>query len=147
MSSPSRGFQISPRPPMALGGALPNCRKEERPEKVHEFSIATRLVQLVEEQARRANAKKVTLVKVVAGKLTGVVPELLREAFAFCSEGTVAEGAKLVVEEAPLRCRCRACGAEYEPESLSLRCPKCGSAEFEIVSGRELLLERVEVEV
>ncbi|HIE08991.1 MAG TPA: hydrogenase maturation nickel metallochaperone HypA [Armatimonadetes bacterium] len=114
---------------------------------VHEFSIATRLVQLVEEHAKRAGAKRVVLVKVLAGRLTGVVPQLLREAFEFCSGGTLAEGAELVIEETPLRCRCRACGAEYEPEGISLRCPKCKAANFEILSGRELLLEKVEVEV
>ena len=113
---------------------------------MHEFSIATRLLELVEEQARRAGARRVASVKVVVGKLSGVVPELLREAFEFCSKGTLAEGAELVIEEPPLRCRCRACGAEYEPEAFSLKCPNCGAADFEITSGRELLLESLEVE-
>ena len=113
---------------------------------MHEFSIAARLVQLVEEHARKAGARRVVSVKVLAGRLTGVVPRLLKEAFEFCSEGTLAEGADLVIEEPPLRCRCKGCGAEYEPEGLSLRCPQCGAGNFEILSGRELLLERVEVE-
>lgn len=114
---------------------------------MHEFSIAMGLLRLVEEQAKRAAAKRVNSIKVVVGKLTCVVPELLREAFDFCSQGTIAEGANLFIEQPPLLCKCKACEAEFEPKGFSLKCPECGEEKFDIISGRELLLERVEVEV
>jgi Zn finger protein HypA/HybF involved in hydrogenase expression len=46
----------------------------------------------------------------------------------------------------PTLVRCRACGTEYSPENLKLVCPKCKERKVEILSGRELFIENMEVE-
>ena len=53
-------------------------------------------------------------VEVKVGHLRQVVPDSLAFAFALVAEGTVAEGAELVMEEVPAAGVCRACGAESE---------------------------------
>jgi Zn finger protein HypA/HybF involved in hydrogenase expression len=41
--------------------------------------------------------------------------------------------------------RCRDCRKTFEPERLDLRCPDCGSQKMDIIGGRELYLESLEI--
>ena len=41
--------------------------------------------------------------------------------------------------------RCRACRKTFEPERLDLRCPDCDGQEVDIIAGRELYVESLEV--
>jgi len=114
---------------------------------VHEMSIVAGLVEVLEEKAREASATRVTAVKLRVGEMSGVVPELLTSAFEAYQKGTVAEGAVLEIEIVPVRPRCRACGGTSWREEAGFLCAACGSRDLEIVEGRDLILERLEVEV
>jgi hydrogenase nickel incorporation protein HypA/HybF len=66
----------------------------------------------------------------------------------FCFElvaaGTVAEGARLEIEQPPGRAHCRSCGADFDLPDPILLCP-CGSADVQVISGRELAIVSMEV--
>jgi Zn finger protein HypA/HybF involved in hydrogenase expression len=42
--------------------------------------------------------------------------------------------------------RCRSCGTEYVPQALNWLCPECQAIGGETLSGREFLVESIEVE-
>jgi hydrogenase nickel incorporation protein HypA/HybF len=44
------------------------------------------------------------------------------------------------------RLACTACDREWEIELPAFRCPSCGGAEVQVVSGDELEVESIEVE-
>ena len=113
---------------------------------MHELSIVASLFEILEEKAREQKATKIFLVKLQVGKLAGVVPEFLVSAFDTYKEGTLAAEAVLEVEEVPVTIRCQKCGTESPSENFAFLCPSCGSSEIKIVSGTELLLERIELE-
>ena len=73
------------------------------------------------------------------GKFAGVMVDAVRFCFPLVAEGTVAEGAELVVEEPEGRARCLACGAEFPQDTPFSPCP-CGSPRFTRLSGEELLV-------
>jgi hydrogenase nickel incorporation protein HypA/HybF len=81
---------------------------------------------------------RVERVTVRVGRLTAVVPDSLRYHFDVLTPGTSLEGAELVIEEIPIRGRCADCVAEFEIDTLSFVCPRCGSGFVELYSGREL---------
>lgn len=112
---------------------------------MHEYSVATSLLELVEQQARKHEAARVTAVRVQVGELAGVEVELLRTAWELVRERSVAADAGLEVERVPARWTCSRCD-EPIPGALSLRCASCGDA-GRLSAGRELLLARVEMEV
>jgi hydrogenase nickel incorporation protein HypA/HybF len=56
--------------------------------------------------------------------------------------GTPLEGAALEIEQPEGRGRCRTCGEEFVLADLILLC-RCGSADVEVVSGRELAVASV----
>jgi len=114
---------------------------------MHELSIAQALVEQVERVVRDEKARCANRVMIAVGALSGADPEALRGAFPLVAEGTVAEGAELVVEVMPARVRCTACGAESAAENYFVACAACGSRAVELVSGRELHIQSVELEV
>jgi hydrogenase nickel incorporation protein HypA/HybF len=108
---------------------------------VHELGIAQRIVDVLDAEARGA---RVTRVRVRIGKLVAVLPDALRFAWTLATEGTVAEGAALEVEETPGRARCRACGATLELDRPFGECA-CGGVDLEWLGGRELTVVEMEL--
>jgi hydrogenase nickel incorporation protein HypA/HybF len=101
----------------------------------------------VERIAAERDAVQVTLIRLRVGPLSGVEPELLRQAFPIASAGTLAEGCRLEITQPPLRVRCLGCGAETEARANRLVCGACGDWHTELVAGDEMLLERMELEL
>jgi len=112
---------------------------------VHELSLCEDLMQQVLAIADEHAAVRVASITLRLGPLSGVEPELLKNAFTISRAGTVAEEAELVMESQPVRVRCRQCGAESDATANNLLCRACGAYETLLLSGDELILARVEL--
>jgi hydrogenase nickel incorporation protein HypA/HybF len=108
---------------------------------VHELAITQSLVDAVTEHTGGA---PVVAVRLRVGRLSGVVPDAMRFCFELVTEGTPLQGAALDIEEPAGRARCRSCTEEFALQDLVLLCP-CGSADVEVLGGRELAVASVEV--
>lgn len=113
---------------------------------MHELSLIASVFDLLEEKAREHGAARVTQVVLKVGALSGVVPDLLESAFETYKKGTLADGARLDVVRVPLKLRCPDCGGEAVREDADFSCVACGSRRVEIIEGREILVERIELE-
>ena len=105
---------------------------------MHELSLMIDAVGLVAEDAARRSIARVTRIEMRVGELSGALPHAMREAFPIAAQGTVAEGAVLVIDEVKARVRCKKCGREFMPTTEGWSCPSCGSYDAEIQSGTEL---------
>jgi len=108
---------------------------------VHELSITQGVVDAV---TARTGSAAVASVRVRVGRLSGVVPDAMRFCFELVTEGTPLAGARLEIDEPDGRGHCRSCDEEIALRDLVLLCP-CGSADVEVVAGRELAVASVEV--
>ncbi|MBN1889466.1 MAG: hydrogenase maturation nickel metallochaperone HypA [Thermoflexales bacterium] len=81
---------------------------------MHELGLTQALVDTALRHAQQAGARKINVLHVQVGALSGVVADSVRFYFDFVSQGTLAEGAQLCIEITPPRVRCRVCGAERE---------------------------------
>ena len=108
---------------------------------MHELSITQSIVDSVVD---RLPGRRVTLVALDVGKLSGVEPEALRFCFELVAAGTDLDGAALVIAEPPGRAHCADCGSDFELDTCILLCD-CGSADVRVRSGHELLIRSVEV--
>ena len=106
---------------------------------MHELAITSSVVDAVTE--RTGNAP-VAVVRVRVGRLAGVVPDAMRFCFELVTAGTPLEGAVLEIEQPEGRGRCRSCGEETALAEPILLCG-CGSADVEVVAGRELAVASV----
>lgn len=115
---------------------------------MHELSIAASVVRSVTEaMAVQAPGRRVLAVQLRVGVLSGVVPHALGFAWDVAAAGTTLDGARLDVEQIPVRTSCRVCGEQADlPEPLPVRCPACGGREVDVIGGRELEVATVEVD-
>jgi hydrogenase nickel incorporation protein HypA/HybF len=113
---------------------------------MHELSICQDLMSAIAEAAHRHGARRVVGVHLRIGRLAGVVPELLEEAFVLASRDTVADGAALRIEPVELAVRCGDCGGRLTLDEPVFICPACGSRDLHVVGGRELELTSIEVD-
>lgn len=113
---------------------------------MHELAIAESILSVVLSQAEANKAKKITRVNLKIGKMAVVVNDYLCYCFELISKDTIAKGAEVEIEEIPIKRRCFACEKEFEGEHLGLICSDCGAVGLELISGRELAVESIEIE-
>jgi hydrogenase nickel incorporation protein HypA/HybF len=114
---------------------------------VHEMGITQEILLAVARAADDAGALRVTAVRLTVGELTEVVPDALEFAWEALTPGTVAEGASLEISRTPGRSRCTQCGIEFEHDRFDRLCTGCGAFLVEVLSGSELLIDAVEVDL
>lgn len=111
---------------------------------MHEMAIVEGLMRILQKQAAQHGAARIARVTVKVGRLRAVEPQQLVACFEMFAEGTVAEGAQLVVDEVAVRARCKACGVEFEVPRYRFECPGCGGGDVDVVAGQELYIESFE---
>jgi hydrogenase nickel incorporation protein HypA/HybF len=113
---------------------------------MHEMGIALQIVEIATASIPAEMAdSRVSRVNLKVGKLAAVVPESLRFCFGVAVRETPLEGAELAIEEVPVVARCRDCQAEWTIEEPVFSCAVCNSGSVQILSGRELDIESIEI--
>ncbi len=110
---------------------------------MHELSLCAALIDQVTGIAREQKVSTVSDIYVRVGPLSGVEGPLMQNAFPIAAAGTVADDANLHLEASPIRVRCDDCGEESEAKINSLVCATCGDWRTTLISGDELILQRV----
>ncbi len=113
---------------------------------MHEVGLMERTLDLACAQARTQGAPRILVLHLRVGPLSGVVPEALAFAFEALAPDTLAAGARLEIEHAPVKCYCSRCDAESALEGMDFACPRCGQADVEIRQGTELELTAIEID-
>jgi hydrogenase nickel incorporation protein HypA/HybF len=88
---------------------------------------------------------KVARVNLRVGKFAAVVPSSLTFCFDVVAKGTPLEGSELHIEEIPVAVTCRDCQAQWTINEPAFQCPECQSSAIDVVSGRELDIESIEI--
>ena len=114
---------------------------------MHELAVCQSMMDQVEAIAAERNAQSVVSIVIGVGLLSGVEAPLLKHAYPVASAGTIAQGAELVIAVLPIRVQCNQCGSESEATANKLVCKSCGDWRPSLVSGDELLLMSVELEI
>ena len=112
---------------------------------MHELSVCLSLLQQIETIAKERNAVAVEKLYLQIGPLSGIEPALLRNAYPLAAAGTVAAEAELIIETSNIVVTCTECGAETEAQANRLLCSSCGDFRTQIVSGDEMILQRLEM--
>jgi hydrogenase nickel incorporation protein HypA/HybF len=119
---------------------------------MHEFSIASGLVEKLLEFADENPDKKIVEVRLALGELSNVEEEQLRFCYSSIITETAIEGSTLAIEEIDAIVECPHCSYRGRPKywdgALSgipvatLECPSCGKA-AEAVDGKECAIKSI----
>ena len=115
---------------------------------MHELPIVKEILNIALRYAEENHAGAIRTIQLEIGELHDLVPEWVEKFFRFASKGTIAERAEIQIRWYPVIGRCTSCG---ECSVLHLRtgdelcCPLCAGKEFQIVSGKEFQISKIEV--
>ena len=113
---------------------------------MHELSITQSILSIALEKANEANAGNISRINLVIGELSGIVDDCVQFYFELLSKDTIAAEANLSFQRPPAQLRCRSCAMVFSPSNGGWECPDCRGQSVEIVSGRELYIDSIEVE-
>ena len=125
---------------------------------MHEWALAEAVISAASEAADKEGLRRVTDVRIRLGELQQVEQEVLEFALSQLKTGQL-KGARFKIEKVKARLKCRACGytwvfnekeldesmveaIHFVPEvaHVYIKCPQCGSPDFEVVEGRGVWL-------
>jgi hydrogenase nickel incorporation protein HypA/HybF len=128
---------------------------------MHEWALAEAILTSASEIAKKEQLKEITEVTIRVGELQQIAPSILRFALTHMKTSFF-QKAKFHILKAQTTLKCRVCGASWQfsvkqldktmaeaihfvPEVAHtyIKCPNCGSPDFEITSGRGVWLESV----
>jgi hydrogenase nickel incorporation protein HypA/HybF len=112
---------------------------------MHELAICQALMEQVERIGREQQAQSVESIQLGIGPLSGVEPRLLEQAFYVARAGSMADQARLVIENTPVMVSCKQCGARTEVLPSRLLCGQCGDWRTTLISGDEMVLQNIEL--
>ena len=94
---------------------------------MHEMSIAQSLIEIIEEEMLKYDAKILRSVRLNIGQMSAIVPDALSFCFEVITSGTELEGARLIMDIIPLKGYCYRCKSEFEIKDYTFICPSCGT--------------------
>ena len=111
---------------------------------MHEYSIVGSLIDRVQKEAASHGCIHVHRLHLAIGELSGVELDLLKTAFDTFREGTICEGADLVIESVAATWACPTCDRPIARGDI-LRCEVC-ERPARMIYGDEIILQRIEME-
>ncbi len=112
---------------------------------MHEFSIASHLLELCIKNAEKNSASGISKITVKIGKFSGVEIHFLKDAFDVIKERSIAEKAELDIIHQDLVIRCTDCSREFIMDEFCFLCPQCGGGNIENIDGEEMMLMSMEL--
>ena len=113
---------------------------------MHELSLAEGIIQLLEDQAKTQQFKRVKQVWLSIGELAGVEPEALTFCLDLVSKDTLADGALFHLVREPGRGWCLACSQTVNLNARFDACPHCGQYQVQVNGGDDMRVSELEVE-
>jgi hydrogenase nickel incorporation protein HypA/HybF len=111
---------------------------------MHEGAIAASIIQGTLEILEKERISSVRRVTVLIGRLHQVIPQVLQNHYRLLKkEYPPLSASRLVIETAPVRITCRACGRGAAIERPEFACAACGSTAIDVTGGKEMHLKEV----
>jgi len=113
---------------------------------MHEFSIATRVVEIATVEIRMYPRAEVETIELEVGTLSGVVLNALETAMEAAVKDTPFENSQIKINQIQARGRCKDCKTEFKVDNLYDPCPSCNALGVLIISGKELKISSITVQ-
>ncbi len=115
---------------------------------MHELGIMTGVLDAATKAAHEAGATRLLKVTLSIGEMTEAIEDALMFAFeALTDDDPFTKGSELEVHMIKPKSRCLECGAEFEHDRFHMFCPECDSFATELLAGRELQIDSIEVDL
>lgn len=114
---------------------------------MHELSLTQEMLSIALEHAKKYGAKKIISLKLRLGSMSMLDPECFKFYFEEFSNNTIARGALLDFVKSDIEIECTSCNRKSKQSDFIMVCPLCNSIDVTLLSGQDILLEDMEVEL
>lgn len=124
------------------------CRTEKRAFAIHELAVTDEIFNIVLQHAQDNKAKRVVSIHLRVGEMLGLTEEWIQWYFDHLSQGTIAEGGKIIFTKSPIIFQCESCRHTMSTEvsnNDTMCCPSCGNSKMVMLNGREFFIESIGV--
>ena len=129
-------------PDAKSGIKVPGLQKRNK--NMHELGVVFHIIDDLKEVGKENNIEKIHSVTLQLGEVSGVVPDLLTDAWKWASDKTdLMKGAELIIETLPAVTFCEDCKSEYETVKYGRTCPNCGSGHTYLLKGNEFMIKEI----
>jgi len=113
---------------------------------MHEMGIALEIIDIVKSSIPPDTPDaRVVKINLQVGRLSAIVAESLRFCFEIAAKDTALSHAELSIEEIPVVAMCKECQHQWTITGPAFSCEKCKSGSIELLSGRELDIQSIEI--
>ncbi|MEN3045043.1 MAG: hydrogenase maturation nickel metallochaperone HypA [Candidatus Hydrothermales bacterium] len=112
---------------------------------MHEYSLATNLIEILKEEKRKRNLKKILKVEIEFGKLSAAEPLILKEIFDIIKKQTEFEDTELVIDVIEPEIKCLKCDEIFKATTFPFLCPFCENVGGQILKGDKITVKSLEL--
>ncbi|MDR3295097.1 MAG: hydrogenase maturation nickel metallochaperone HypA [Clostridiales Family XIII bacterium] len=112
---------------------------------MHEYPVTEQIIKIAEKHGRESRASQVESITLVVGEQSGFIGESIQMYFDIIAEGSLCEGAELIIKPVKAQIECSVCGARFRRQPLSFACPSCGGEGRPTETGKEFFIESITV--
>ena len=114
---------------------------------MHELSLMRNVVRTVLMAGEKSKAKSIKSVTLLVGESRAFEEKWAQMYFDMFSNDSIAENAKVHLEQVPITGSCLNCGEIYRIDlhNKECCCPKCGEKEYNVITGREMIVKNIEI--
>lgn len=110
---------------------------------MHELGVVIEVVKSVEGFAAANGVTRIEKLVLQIGELSAMIPKYIEACYPAAVDGTMLEDTVLEIEILPGNAICKGCGKVYNLLANMPGCPDCGSAERDILGGREFMIKEI----
>lgn len=112
---------------------------------MHELGIIFYIIDEVEKTASKNNINRVKSVTLEVGDASNIIEDYFTDCRKWAVERTThLKGCKLKIVECESKNYCQDCNEIYSAKKYGNKCPKCGSTNSYLVSGRDVVIKEIE---
>ncbi|RZN56098.1 MAG: hydrogenase maturation nickel metallochaperone HypA [Candidatus Methanomethylicota archaeon] len=114
---------------------------------MHEFSLASSVINYIEDLSRKMGLKKITSIHIELGEMTHINPSQFRFCFKVLSKGTIGENSRLYIRKRKPIFICKNCKRRIKKDvneiiAFQMKCPYC-KGKIELERGKELVIKKI----
>jgi len=112
---------------------------------MHEYSITSSLVNILEDVAKKNSLKKISRVNIDLNPIANIEPDSINFYYEFLSrDNSLLKDSELIFNTKKIKIECRDCGNIFEKDEFIPKCPKCGKSKVKIVDIDDIKIISVE---
>ena len=112
---------------------------------MHEYSITSSMVDILEDIAKKNKLKKISKVNIDLNSIANIEPDSIKFYYEFMTrDNELLNDSELIFNIQKIKIECRDCSYIFEKDEFIPECPECGSNKMKSIDSDDIRIRSVE---